>query len=176
MRHLTLIVATGFVFYTSYMASAVHADDKQKDEAKESKMKTLAIHRTVAKYDGAPYRLCRGRTARCPQECGDSGEFATFSIVEYLEYSKPGKYGDPKQVKFSFQISDFNRKPKGDPQLAKAAAGLELNDLVLLEWRHLYGEVKPGLISPTRPVAVLKKLSEAEAKELRDAAQPDKKK
>ena len=162
-----LLLALFVLFASVASVATAYADDEKKDAAKESKMKTLAVHRTIAKYEGAPYRLCRGRTARCPRECGDSGEFATFKIVDYLEYKKPGKYGDPKQTQFRFQISDFNRKPKGDPQLTKIAADLQEGDLVLLEWRHLYGEVQPGLISPTRPVSKLKKLTEEEAKALR---------
>jgi hypothetical protein len=139
------------------------------------KMQVLAEHRTLARFEGAVYRLCRGLTANCPEKCGDSGEFAAFSIVEYLHYRKPGEYGDPKQDKFLFQVSDFHRQPKGDPKLLKAVQGLKKGDLVVLEWRHLYGELHPGSFSPVRPVTQLRAVSDDEAAKLRAAAktQPD---
>ncbi|MGB6044695.1 MAG: hypothetical protein WBF93_16160 [Pirellulales bacterium] len=116
-------------------------------------MKLLARHRTLARFQSAPYHLCRGRTALCPEQCGDSGEFATFDVVEYLVYEQSGKYGDPKQETFRFQVSDFHRKPKGDVDLLGKVGDMKEGDLVLLEWHHLYGEVHPGVISPVRPVA-----------------------
>jgi hypothetical protein len=134
------------------------------------KMQVLAEHRTLARFEGAVYRLCRGLTANCPEKCGDSGEFATFSIVEYLHYRKPGEYGDPQQKQFLFQVSDFHRQPKGDPKLLKAVQGLKKGDLVLLEWRHLYGELLPGAFSPVRPVTQLRAVTDDEAAKLRAAA------
>lgn len=152
--------------------SAIAADDETDTDAdrEEPKMEVLAEHRTLARYRGAAYQLCRGRTARCPDRCGDSGEFAKFEIVEYLHYRKPGKYGDAKQEAFTIQISDFDRKPKGDPKTLKTVRGLKEGDLVLLAWNHLYGEVQPGLISPTRPVLELTYVNEMEAAKLRAKA------
>ena len=140
------------------------------EDEPERKLKTLAEHRTLARFEGAPYRLCRGLTAMCPERCGHSGEFATFAIVEYLHYHKPGKYGDPKQKTFRFQVSDFHRKPKGDPKLLEKVRKLKKDDLVLLEWHHLYGELLPGSFGPVRPVIELRKVSEDEAKRLRKEA------
>lgn len=138
--------------------------------ADNGKLDTLAEHRVLAQFKGAPYRLCRGRTSLCPEHCGDSGEFATFDIVEYLHYKKPGKYGDEKQKQFALQVSDFRRKPKGDPKTLETVHELKEGDLVLLEWHHLYGEVQPGAFSPVRPVIELRKVTEEEAKLLRAEA------
>jgi hypothetical protein len=148
----------------------VAAAEGARSPDKKPKLDTLAVHRTIARFEGAPYRLCRGLTAMCPDRCGHSGEFATFTIVEYLKYEKPGKYGDPRQTQFSFQVSGFDRKPKGDPKLRTIVSGLKKGDLVLLGWDHLYGEVKPGLTSPVRPVVELRKISQEEADRLRAEA------
>ncbi len=146
------------------LATSTFAEDDNKGKLpKRGNLDVLAEHHVIARFDGAPYRLCRGRTARCPQRCGDSGEFATFTVLKYVEFKKHGKYG-LKQQQYRFQISDFDRKPKGDPKLAKIASGLAIGDKVVLKWEHLYGEIKPGLISPTRPITELRKATAEEAK------------
>lgn len=128
--------------------------------ADDADLEVLAKHNTIAKFEGSKFRLCRGRTAACPEKCGDSGEYANFTILRYTEYEKPGKYGDPKQESYSIQISDFHKKPVGDPELAKTIASLKQGDEVVLGWNHLYGEIQPGLMSPKRVVVELKKVGE----------------
>ena len=49
-----------------------------------------------ATLKGIAYRRCLGRTALCPDNCGQSGDFATFDILTYVDYQKPGEYGDEK--------------------------------------------------------------------------------
>jgi hypothetical protein len=137
------------------------------EPAVNGKLGMLAEHRVLARYMGSPYHICHGLTSACPEHCGSSGEFATFKIVEYLRYEKPGKYGDAKQKKFTFQVSDFHRNPKGDAKMIEKVRELKEGDLVLLEWHHLYGEVRPGAFSPIRPVIELRKVSEKEAEQLR---------
>ena len=78
----------------------------------EKKIKLLSAHETIAVFEGLEFRTCRGRTARCPKNCGDSGEFAKFRIVEYLRYEKNGKYGDNEQQQRLLQVSDFFKSPK----------------------------------------------------------------
>jgi hypothetical protein len=125
----------------------------------------LADHQTLAVFDGLQYRLCRGLTALCPKECGDSGEFANFSIRKYVKYQKLGQYGDEKQTSFPVQVSDYNKKPKGDAEINKTVAGLKKGDYVLLSWRHDY-VTKDGVSSPERPIVKLEKIDKAKAEEL----------
>lgn len=42
----------------------------------------------------------------CPDRCGHSGKLATFAIVKYLRYEKPGEFGDPRQEQFLVLIED----------------------------------------------------------------------
>ena len=60
-------------------------------EPKESKREMLAKHQTVAQFQGVEYQQCRGLTSLCPDQCGGSGDFASFRILKYLAYEKPGK-------------------------------------------------------------------------------------
>ena len=50
----------------------------------------LSSHDTVARFTGIKDHRCMGRTALCPDRCGDSGNLASFTVVRYLDYRKPG--------------------------------------------------------------------------------------
>ena len=137
------------------------------EEPKE-KRERLANHETLAVFDGVEYRLCRGLTAFCPKECGDSGEFATFTVKKYLKYEKLGQYGDPEQKDYLVQVSDYNKKPKGDPTILETVKGLKKGDYVLLSWHHDY-VTKEGASSPERPITKLEKIDADKAKGLLNA-------
>jgi arylsulfatase A-like enzyme len=121
----------------------------------------LSRHVTVATFKGKEYRLCRGRTSRCPKTCGQSGEFAVFSIEGYIEYEKPGKYGDPMKKTFRFQVSDFDRKPLEGSPGARTVSSMKAGDYARLEWNHEYDGSMPS-----RPLRVVRSIGKAEALEL----------
>lgn len=129
------------------------------------KRELLSRHETVAVFTGAPFKKCLGLTTLCPDQCDGSGEFATFEIRGYLVYEKRGQYGDPKQGQFVVRISDYNKKPLGNPERRAVVAALKPGDFVLLAWNHDY-VTRDGASSPERPVQNLKKISAAEAAEL----------
>lgn len=139
-------------------------------------LEVLAEHKVIAAFDGQAFHRCLGRTGLCPDRCGHSGDFANFEITDYLHYKKPGKYGDKQQETYRVQTTDFNREPTGDPALFAYVETLEKGDLVLIEWKHLYGEVRPGVKSPVRPLLLLKKIDEAEAKQLKEQAEAEREK
>ena len=116
----------------------------------------LSWHQTVAEFQGLEYRVCRGLTSQCPERCGDSGEFALFRITDYLKYEKPGKYGDLKQKVYRVQVSDYDRKPLGNPWVA-VIGELKKGDAVHLHWRHDYVTTKGGSKFPERVVMKLEK-------------------
>ena len=137
---------------------------------KQKRFKQLAEHRVIPRYTGSPYQRCMGLTGACPEHCGSSGEYATFKVTQYLHYAKPGEYGDDKQKEFRIHISDFHKKETGDKLANSVIKGLKKGDLVLLERKHLYGEYSPGAHGPVRPLMLLKKITEEEAKALTDKA------
>ena len=92
-----------------------------------------------------------GRTARCPDRCGHSGKLASFEIIEYLAYEKPGKYGDPKNKTFQVLIKDNMSNLKVPAAIAKAILALKPGDTVHLQWNHNY-VTKGGTSSPERPI------------------------
>ncbi|WP_435895651.1 hypothetical protein [Oceaniferula spumae] len=134
---LCLTVAT----LTVLSASA----DKPALEKPAEEVAVLSIHETKAVFKGLVYRRCMGRTSRCPERCGDSGEYAQFEITEYTKYEKEGKYGDPKQTTYLIQVSDFDKKPLDKDNngndltvLGKVIKDLKPGDQVELSWQHQY--------------------------------------
>ena len=134
------------------------------------KLKVLVEHKVIATFQDVKFHTCMGRTGMCPDRCGHSGEYANFKITDYLHYKKLGKnYGADKPQTYSVHVTDFHRKPTGDPVLGAYIKTLKAGDQVVIEWKHLYGAVRPDKISSVRPLLLLKKIDKAEAKRLIDA-------
>lgn len=127
------------------------------------KLKVLVEHKVIATFQDVKFRTCRGATGNCPDRCGSSGEYANFKITDYLHYKKLGKYGGDKYTTYSVHVTDFHRKPTGDPVLGAYIKTLKAGDQVVIEWKHLY------MHSSVRPLLLLKKIDKADAKRLIDA-------
>ncbi|MBC8326232.1 MAG: hypothetical protein H8E27_11475 [Verrucomicrobia subdivision 3 bacterium] len=131
------------------------------------KLKVLVEHKAIATFQDVKFHTCRGSTGSCPDRCGSSGEYANFEITDYLHYQKIGK-GD-KQRTYSVHVTDFHRKPIGDLVLGAYIKTLKTGDQVVIEWKHLYGAVAPGVSGPVRSLLLLKKIDKAEATRLIEA-------
>ena len=141
-----------FALAVGISLAAMNVNAKDNGEVR----KLLATHETESTFDGVQYRKCMGRTMRCPKKCGDSGEYATFTIVKYTKYEQHGKYGG-KQKSFRIQVSDFDKNAKGDPNILKTVRGLKKGDLVNLCWNHDY-VTKNRSSYPERPIVKLEKM------------------
>jgi hypothetical protein len=145
MSRISSRLLMGFLFVSMTVAAV---------QAEELNRELLSEHETIAKFEGLQTRVCRGRTSACPNRCEHSGKMATFKIVKYTKYSKPGKYGDPKRDVFSVLLSSI----KNQPEMIKTIEGLTAGDKVILNWRHDYvtrGRSK----SPERPITKLEKIT-----------------
>lgn len=146
------------------------ADDAPPAEKRE----LLSRHNTVAKLQLIDQRKCMGRTALCPDQCGHSGTFATFKIVAYIAYDKPGEYGDPKAETFTVQLSDNHGNPKLAKSIADQINALKPDQFARLDWNHDYvTRTEPGggsSSSPERTITRLEPLTDEEAQKLIDAA------
>lgn len=130
----------------------------------EKKTVTLSRHETVAEFRGTSEHRCRGLTSFCPDKCGHSGSLATFRIVNYLSYDKPGEYGDPKSDEFMFLLEDNRKQPKVPADILAAVNSLKQGDKVLLSWNHDYVTVD-GSSRPQRPLTKLEKIADIGSKE-----------
>jgi hypothetical protein len=123
----------------------------EKKLAELNKRELLSSHDTVAKFTGISDYKCRGLTALCPDQCGHSGRMATFEIVKYLGYEKPGQYGDEKQKTFSVLIEDNMKNAKVPDAILKAIDSLKPGTTVHLKWNHDY-VTRDGSKSPERRI------------------------
>jgi hypothetical protein len=140
----------------------------------------LSSHDTIAIFSGITDHQCMGRTALCPDRCGHSGKLAVFNIAHYIDYKKPGKYGDAKAKTFKFMTEDNNGNVKIKATLLKQVKALKKDDLVHLMWNHDYvttvsNNGKFTSKSPERPVCKVQKITIKEAKALQKAAAKAKK-
>jgi hypothetical protein len=120
------------------------------------KRQLLAEHETISVFDGLKERKCRGRTAKCPDKCGHSGETAIFKIEKYIKHNKPGKYGSGKQTIMSIQLSP---KCQVSPATKIIIEKLNKGDRVKLNWRHDYVS-KDGMTGPEYVVTDVTPLTE----------------
>jgi hypothetical protein len=127
---------------------------EQNDTGKDAALKKrelLSSHSTVAKFIGIKDHECLGKTSLCPDRCGHSGKLATFEIIEYLDYQKPGEYGDPKQTSFQILIRDNQGNAKIPAEILSIIESLKPNTKVKLSWNHDY-VTKDNSSSPERPI------------------------
>jgi hypothetical protein len=166
-----LLVARGLgqycllVLICLLLPGGTHSLGAEPTDAPQEKREQLAHHATLAVLRKVEFRECRGLTSLCPKECGHSGMFADFAIKKYLRYEKLGEFGDPKQTNFLIQVSDFDKRPKGDPATLKTIQSLKEGDFVLLTWNHDY-VTKKGSSSPERPLVKLEAIDAAKAEAL----------
>lgn len=124
------------------------------EELAPEKRELLSSHSTVAKFTGIKDHTCMGKTGLCPDRCGSSGKLATFEIIEYLDYKKPGEYGDPKQTTFQVLIKDNHGVAKIPAEILAIIETLKPDTKVKLSWNHDY-VTKDRSSSPERVITKL---------------------
>ena len=140
-----------------------HGPDPKSDEwraAVEKKIKAkeqrelLSSHDTTARFIGLKVHTCMGLTSLCPDNCGHSGKLASFEIVEYIHFEKPGEFGDPKQETFQILIEDNKKNVKVPAAIHAAILALKPGDIVHLKWNHDY-VTRDGTSFPDRVITLL---------------------
>lgn len=114
----------------------------------------LSSHSTLAKFTGITDHRCMALTSLCPDQCGHSGKLASFQVITYLGYEKPGEYGDPKQEIFQLLIEDNLGNAKISPPMLKKIKDLQPGSEVRLDWNHDY-VTKEGSKFPERVIMKL---------------------
>ena len=163
---ITSILLSLSLFYLCSSAEEPKKEAKENTEKKDQparEIKLLSKHETTAVFKGTETRECKGLTLLCPNECGHSGEFATFEITTYNTYEKPGEYGDPKQATYIIQLTSTIKRPMDNKKAIELVKTLKIGDKVTLNWNHNYvtttypdgGSTK----SPERVIVKLEKLN-----------------
>merc|ERR1719215_1844946 len=123
--------------------------EEEEDQVVDEKRDLLARHSTISVFMGleagreSMLRVFPPRPAK---------QWANFEVEEYLEYEKPGEYGDDKGTSFGFVPAEL---PSDSPILI-ALQGLQPGSRVRLDWLHEYvtRTTATGMSSssPERPV------------------------
>ena len=118
----------------------------------------LSDHVAEAEVTGIIHRKCMFMTSLCPDKCDHPKDFATFRIIKYLDYRKPGKYGDEKQEKLMVDVNPAHKPILQDASVLKQISALKPGDKVVLHWSHYYMHQDSSSF-PQRPVISIKHLS-----------------
>ena len=167
---LTAAIAAATLAATTAPATTATAPAKTTNIKRE----LLAENQTVAQFTALAYQRCMGMTALCPDNCGDSGDFATFQITAYLKYNKLGQYGDDPAKTYTFQVNDNHGTLKIPQDYAAKVRVLKPGDYVLLNWNHEYVTIEENGASssgPERPLTKVEPITKAEADKLMAAGQ-----
>ena len=109
----------------------------------------LSDHVAEAEFTGIIHRK---------DKCDHPKDFATFRIIKYLDYRKPGKYGDEKQEKLMVDVNPAHKPILQDASVLKQISALKPGDKVVLHWSHYYMHQDSSSF-PQRPVISIKHLS-----------------
>lgn len=116
--------------------------------------KILSHHDTRAVFLGTREHVCLGRTALCPDKCGNSGTLAVFKIESYNAYEKFGKYGDPKTDEFDFMLRSTTGTSDVSEEIAACVKSLHPGDNVRLVWEHVYVSDETGSFPERRVLEI----------------------
>jgi hypothetical protein len=115
----------------------------------------LTTNKTTAELTGIQHFPCRFQTSLCPDRCGHAHDAATFKILSYEVYEKPGREGDDKQSTFYARL-DSNEKSRTDyqtPEIVAKIKELKPGQKVKLFWEHIYvTDTETGSKWPERPI------------------------
>jgi hypothetical protein len=76
--------------------------------------------------------------------------------VNYLNFEKPGEFGDPKQEIFQILVEDNLKNPKVPAGIRDTILALKPGDTVHLKWNHDF-VTRGGASSPERGITLLEK-------------------
>ncbi|WP_276967958.1 DUF4377 domain-containing protein [Chryseobacterium sp.] len=120
-----------------------------------SKKPFTSSHLFTARYNGTDFHQCMGRTALCPDRCGESGNLAKFSIIDYKNHLINGKAGTEKLKEYAVLISDYYKKDLNKPYVA-AIKSLNKGDIVTINLDFVYDTTQPVVKTEQKIISITK--------------------
>mgnify|MGYP000399979479 CR=1 FL=1 len=155
MKKSILAVCLGLAGFWSVLAedSPIAAPGRvnEQGDAELPSGELLSDHVAEAEFTGIIHRKCRFLTSLCPDKCDHARDFAVFRIVKYLDYRKPGKYGDEKQDQLMVDVNPAHKPILQSADILKKISALKPGDKVVLHWAHYYMHRNSSSF-PERPV------------------------
>ena len=116
--------------------------EKMMDKTNEVRKKPFtSTHIFTATFEDIKFHTCMGRTAGCPDQCGSSGNMATFKVKEYKDFIVNGQGGTEKLTKYSVLISDFYKKDLKTAYVNEIK-NLKKGDEVIIHIEYVYNTTK----------------------------------
>jgi hypothetical protein len=112
-------------------------------------------HKFKAVFKGIDYNKCKGRTAMCPIDCGNSGNFATFKKLKYEKLEGDGLTRREQLKKYTIKTSDYYKDSFNDPNI-KFIDKLKLNDVVDIEVVFIYDTTIPVVRTIEKVISIKK--------------------
>ena len=167
MKKSILAVCLGLAGFWSVLAedSPIAAPGRvnEQGDAELPSGELLSDHVAEAEFTGIIHRKCRFLTSLCPDKCDHARDFAVFRIVKYLDYRKPGKYGDEKQDQLMVDVNPAHKPILQGADILKKVAALKPGDKVILHWSHYYMH-RDSSSFPERPVISIEPASPSSEK------------
>lgn len=155
MKKSILAVCLGLTgFWNVQAEDSPIADPERVNEQGDAELPSgelLSDHVAEAEFTGMIHRKCRFLTSLCPDKCDHARDFAVFRIVKYLDYRKPGKYGDEKQEQLMVDVNPAHKPILQSADILKKISALKPGDRVVLHWAHYYMHRNSSSF-PERPV------------------------
>lgn len=122
---------------------------------KGSKKPFTSSHIFTAKYEGTSFHKCLGRTIDCPEKCGESGNLATFNVIDYEVFDVNGQGGTEKLSKFELLISDYNKNDLDKPYVSEIK-NLKKGDDVIIHVEYVYDTTLPVVQTVVNVISISK--------------------
>ena len=112
-------------------------------------------HVFTAKFEGITFHRCMGRTALCPEECGQSGNMASFKVINYQDLVVNGEAGREKLEHYQVLISNFH-KIDIDKSYVSDIKNLQNGDEVTIYLEYVYDTTLPTVQTVENIVRITK--------------------
>jgi uncharacterized lipoprotein NlpE involved in copper resistance len=132
-----------------------------KNKVETTKLKLEAqpftsTHVFKAQYQGSIFHTCLGKTAMCPKDCGNSGNLASFKVLEYIDFIPNGEGGRAKLKTYQTQTSDYYKNDLDKP-CVKEIKSLKEGDIVKIHVDYVYDTTQStvGTIETLRSIITI---------------------
>ncbi len=122
-------------------------------------------HVFTAEFEGVHFHTCMGLTSLCPEECGSSGNMATFKVLDYQAFVVNGQGGTEKLDSYHLLISDYYKKELDEPYVPFINT-LEPGDIVNIHLEYVYDTTQSTVRTVENLVSIKKKVIDAHGSQL----------
>lgn len=152
-----MIIVAGIMF-----SSCNSQTEKNEQQNSEPTIKSTEItqkkpftstHTFIAVYEGTGYTICKGKTANCPDKCGNSGNLANFKVKEYKDLVINGQAGTEKLENYAILTSDYNKKDI-DKSYVDVIRNLKKGDEVTIQVEYIYDTTKSTVYTEEKLIQI----------------------